>query len=150
MPDHRAIFEKYGRALNEARVDLLTEVLTEDYVEEYPQSGEVVRGRANVISIIENYPGRTSEMSLGDISTLNVKPADAYKTVAPTFTVVRIEGAGDTGVSTVRATYPDGSKWWIVGLYTLRVDRIASSRTFFAPDFPAPAWRARWVSKTLV
>jgi hypothetical protein len=145
MVDHRALLEKYGQALNEGRLDLLAEVLTEDYFEEYPQSGEVIRGRANVVSIIENYPGRTSDMSLGDISTLKVKPADGYKAVAPTYTLVRVEGAGDNGVSTVRATYPDGSHWWIVGLYTLRGGRIASSRTFFAPDFPAAEWRAKWV-----
>ena len=148
MVDHRAIIERYGKALSEARMDLLAEVLAEDYVEEYPQSGEVVRGRSNLISIIENYPGRTSDMSLGDISTLKVKPSDAFRAVAPTFAVVRVEGAGDNGVSTIRATYPDGSRWWIIGFYTLRGTWIVSTRTFFAPEFPAPEWRARWVERS--
>lgn len=145
--DHRALFEKYGRALNTGNPELLAEVLAPDYVEEYPQSGEVVRGLNKLVAIIQNYPGRQADSALGDISTLKVKSSDAYRAVAPTFAVVRVEGAGDTGVSTVRATYPDGSRWWIVGLYAVRDGRIASSRTFFAPDFPAPEWRAQWVER---
>lgn len=145
MPDHQALIEKFGRALNEASPQLFGELLAEDYVEEYPQSGEVIRGRHNMISIIENYPGRDGDMSLGRAETLSVKGFDAYRPVAPTFAVVRVEGAGDSGVATVRATYPDGSQWWIVSIYSLKGDRIARMRTFFAPDFPAPEWRAQWV-----
>lgn len=148
MTDHRAIIELYGKALSGRRFDLLAEVLAEDYVEEYPQSGETVRGRDNLIAIIRNYPGLDPDAPLGDVSTLSVKPSDAYKVVAPTFSVVRVQGAGDSGVSTLRATYPDGSRWWVVGLYTLRSGKIASSRTFFAPDFPAPAWRAQWAERS--
>ena len=147
MADHRAIIELYGKALSERRFDLLAEVLADDYVEEYPQSGEVVRGRDNLIAIIQNYPGRDPNAPLGDVATLSVKPSDGFKVVAPTFSVVRVQGAGDSGVSTLRATYPDGSRWWVVGLYTLRSGKIASNRTFFAPDFPAPAWRAQWVDR---
>ena len=29
----------------------------DDYVEEYPQSGERIRGKQNVRSVYENYPG---------------------------------------------------------------------------------------------
>ena len=149
MVDHRALIEKYGRALNTASPELLAGVLAADYVEEYPQSGEVVRGLNKLIAILQNYPGRQAASTLGDISTLIVKASDAYRAVGPTFAVVRVEGAGDAGVSTVRATYPDGSRWWIISLYTVRDGFIASSRTFFAPDFPAPEWRAQWVERPL-
>lgn len=100
-----------------------------------------------MVSIINNYPGRNADMSLGVAETLRVKGFDAYKPVAPTFAVVRVEGAGDAGVATVRATYPDGSNWWIVSIYDLKEGRIARMRTFFAPDFPAPEWRAQWVDR---
>lgn len=82
MTDHRTIFEKCGRALNDANLDLLSEVLADDYTEEYQQSGEVVRGRDNLIAIIWSYPGRMSEMSLGDSSTLKVNRR-TYEAVAP-------------------------------------------------------------------
>jgi hypothetical protein len=110
----------------------------------------LIRGRANILAIVENYPGRTPEMPLGHADTINVRGFDAFKIVAPTFVVVKVEGGGENGVSTVRATYPDGSTWWIVSIYTLRGGRIAYARTFFAPDFPAPEWRAQWVEKTPV
>jgi|EndMetStandDraft_2_1072991.scaffolds.fasta_scaffold43203_2 hypothetical protein len=148
MTDRNSLIEKFGRALNTGDFDLMAEVLVEDYVEEYPQSGEVIRGRANVLAMIENYPGRSSEQTLGQSESLTVKSFDAFKAVAPTFAVVRVEGAGDNGVATLRATYPDGSKWWIVNIFTLRGNRIAHSRTFFAPDFPAPDWRAKWAEQT--
>ena len=145
--DHAALIEKFGRALNAGRPELLADVLTDDYVEEYPQSGEIVRGLVNVVSIIENYPGRDANTGLGDLETLHVKRFDAFKPVGPTFAVVRVQGAGDSGVATLRATYPDGSVWWIVGLYTLRGGKIAHQRTFFAPAFPAPEWRSNWVER---
>jgi hypothetical protein len=147
MVDHQALIQKFGRALNEADAQLLGELMADDYVEEYPQSGEVIRGRHNILAILQNYPGRTSDMSLGMVDTLSVRGFDSYKPVAPTFALVRVEGAGDNGVSTVRATYPDGSHWWVVSIYRLRGGRIAHMRTFFAPDFPAPEWRAQWVEK---
>jgi hypothetical protein len=147
MADHAALVERFGRALNEGRAELLADVLAEDFVEEYPQSGEVIHGLHNVISIIQNYPGRKDATALGNVETLNAKGFDAFRPVGPTFAVVRVEGASDSGVSTIRATYPDGSRWWIVGLYTLRGGKIAHLRTFFAPDFPAPEWRAQWVER---
>ena len=70
MTDHRAIIELYGKALS---FDLLAELLAEDYLEEYPQSGETVRGRDNLIAIIQNYPGLDPDAPLGDVSTLSVK-----------------------------------------------------------------------------
>jgi hypothetical protein len=32
--------------------------------------------------------------------------------------------------------------WWALNLYVLREGRIVRSRSFFAPDFDAPDWRA--------
>src|SRR3569833_1692124 len=142
MADHRAIIEKYGRALSERRFDLLAEVLADDYVEEYPQSGEMVRGRDNVIAIIQNYPGRDPDAALGDVSTLSVKAGDAYRAVAPTFTVVRVEGAGDSGVSTIRATYPDRSQKKNKKLYTRGGGGRGAGRAGGAPGGPAPGGRA--------
>lgn len=35
-----------------------------------------------------------------------------------------------------------GSHWWAVNLFELGDGRISRMRTYFAPDFEAPAWRA--------
>ena len=39
--------------------------------------------------------------------------------MAPLFTLVRVQGGGNTGSSAVRVRYPDGSSWWWVHLYEL-------------------------------
>lgn len=73
--------------------------------------------------------------------------ADGVKVVAPTFSIVRIEGGGTTGSVAIKGMYPDKSVWWIIVLYTLRGERICRSSTFFAPEFPAPEWRAGHVER---
>ena len=46
MPiDHSAIQTRIMRALNEQNLDEWETLVTEDYTEEYPQSGEIIRGR---------------------------------------------------------------------------------------------------------
>ena len=68
--------------------------------------------------------------------------------MAPLFTLVRVQGGGNTGSSAVRVRYPDGSSWWWVHLYELREGRIARTTDFFAQDFDAPEWRRPWVERT--
>src|SRR5947199_2168967 len=46
--DHTAIITRLVRVLNERNYDLWETLVTEDYFEEYPQSGEVIRGPKNV------------------------------------------------------------------------------------------------------
>ena len=117
--------------------DRLGEAVHEDATFEYPQSGERFRGLANIRAQFENYPGRgpgTSQLAevIGD---------DTYA-LTPSYTVIHVEGSGQKGTAVIRIRYPDGSDWWAVNLYELRDGRIGRSRTYFAPDFEAPDWRA--------
>lgn len=81
-----------------------------------------------------------------DLSTVHARAGDEHRVIAPLFTVVRVQGRGDAGTTTLRARYPDGSWWWIV-VYELRDGRIACSTSFFAPEFEAPAWRAPFIER---
>ncbi len=76
---------------------------------------------------------------------MRAQASDEHRVIAPLFTVVRVQGRGDAGTTTLRARYPDGSVWWIVVIYELRDGRIARSTSFFAPEFEAPEWRAPFV-----
>ena len=38
-------------------IDAIDDLMHDDYVEEYPQSGERIRGKDNARTIYENYPG---------------------------------------------------------------------------------------------
>ena len=143
--DHRALARRFAEAMNNRDRNAFRALLTEDFATDWPQSKERIRGFDNFWATIENYPG-ASEAGLGnDIATLSSQPVDGLKLVAPSFVFVSVEGAGNSGTFTLRVRYPDGSYWWVITLYHLREGRIAQTTTFFAPEFPAPEWRAHWV-----
>ena len=54
--DPRNVLDRYIEALNAGDFAALAELLTEDCVVDYPQSGEVVRRRKNIRAIWESYP----------------------------------------------------------------------------------------------
>lgn len=132
------------KAMNERDYDAYEALLTEDFVGEYPQSGEVIHGQKNARAILERYPGELPKDAI-DMATVRVAATEARWRRTPTFTVVRAEGTGNVGVYALQSRYPDGSTWWIVNLYELRGDRLARSTTYFAPMFDAPEWRRPYV-----
>lgn len=138
--DLRAVFERVADLMNRQDWDGFSTVYTEDYVEEYPQSGEIIRGRANAVAVRQNYPGGFVNRAV-DTASARVAGSDAW-VMTPRFTVVRAEGSGNAGTVMWRVLYPDGSTWWIVALYELRDDRVARATMFFAPVFDPPEWRA--------
>jgi len=144
--DHRALLDRWVAAMNRRDYDAVEQTFTDDLVTEYPQSGEVIRGRHNFRAILENYPSGLSDDAI-DAATLRVAASDELRVVAPLFTVVRVEGAGNAGTYTLKTRYPDGSTWWTIGSYELRDGRVARATVFFAPAFEAPAWRAPFVER---
>jgi len=145
MPSSHEVFnERMARAMNERNFDEYETLLTEDYVGEYPQSGEVIRGPKNARAIVEQYPGMLPKGTI-DMKSARIAATDARWLRTPTFTVVRAEGTGNVGVSAMKSQYPDGSHWWVINFYELRDGRLARSTTFFAPTFEAPDWRKPYV-----
>lgn len=117
--------------------DRLPEAFHEDALLEYPQSGEVFRGVANIRAQFENYP----DLGPGSSELAEVIGEETFA-LTPSYTVIRVEGSGVKGTAVIRIRYPDGSYWWALNLFELRDALIRRSRTFFAPDFEAPDWRA--------
>lgn len=109
-----------------------------DAVLEYPQSGERFRGLINIRAQFENYP----DLEPGGSELHEVIGEHKAYALTPSYTVIGVEGSGERGTAIIRVRYPDGSLWWAVNVYDLRDGRIARSRTYFAPDFEAPEWRA--------
>ena len=145
MPTPHEIFNaRITKAMNERNYDEYETLLTEDYVGEYPQSGEVIHGPKNARAIIEQYPGSFSKDAV-DVTSARIAASDARWVRTPTFTFVRAEGSGNVGVSAWKSRYPDGSAWWVINFYELRDGRLARSTTFFAPTFEAPDWRKPFV-----
>lgn len=110
------------------------------WVLDYPQSGERIRGNANDRAIADHYPGGLPEVDPGRI----VGSEDRW-VVTPSFTVQRVAGSGDTWWVEGRASYPDGSTWYVATMYQLRGGRIFHEITYWAQPFDSPAWRSQWV-----
>jgi hypothetical protein len=121
----------------------LGEVLTDDHIQVMPQSGEVVRGIENMRAILDNYPRQDENSLLTE--PLEIIADEPRYVMSPTFNLVKVEGSGDHPIAILKSHYPDGSRWWVVVMITMRGDKIARSVTYFAPEFPPPEWRSSWV-----
>ena len=135
--NHREILGGFAEIMRTHDWDRLGDYLTEDIVWEYPQSGERFRGISNIRAQFENYPDLKPGTTLLEEVITNTTYA-----LTPTYTLVMVDGGGDRGTALKRVRYPDGSRWWAVNIYELRDGKVAHSRSFFAPEFEPPDWRA--------
>jgi hypothetical protein len=141
-PSNEEIVRSYVAAHRAHDYDTVGAMRGPDWTEEWPQSGERVRGDANDRAIMDNWPGGLPEA--GDIRVVGTE--DRY-VMTPAFTFERIIGNGDTWWADGTAVYPDGSAWFAVALIELRDARIHRETWYFAPPLEPPAWRSQWVER---
>ena len=104
--------------------ELIQEYATDDYVTEWPQSGERLSKEAS-IRLSEAYPQMSG--------------------TRPTFKYTRMLGGGDVFVVEGTIDYGDGVPVRYVGIGEVRDGRVARMTEYFANPFEAPAWRAGFV-----
>jgi hypothetical protein len=104
-------------AFNERRFAEFSTYVTDDLVESYPQSGEVLRGKVAERAMHDAFPD------------------------PPTFAIRRILRDGDLAVVEVDEHYSDGSTWKTAFILELRDGLIAGLTGYFGEPFPTPAWR---------
>jgi len=122
-----AAFEKVLQAGDfQGMQGLVQEYGTDDFIEEWPQSGERLTKQAS--------------MQLGE------KYAEMSGT-NPKFTYKRMLGGGDIFVVEGTIDYGDGIPVSYVGIGELRDGKVAKMTEYFANPFEAPAWRADFVEK---
>lgn len=130
MGDMMEMAAKYEEAAKSGDLrqigDLLKEYGTDDFVEEWPQSGERL-SKAASLQMAEKYP----EMS-------GTNPSFKYK---------RMLGGGDMFVVEGTIDYGDGVPVSYVAIGEMRGDKIAKVTEYFANPFEAPAWRADFVER---
>ena len=97
-------------------------IYREDAVLEYPQSGELTRGRRNIQGQRESQPNKKR------------------------FTIRRIIGSGDLWVTEFILMY-DNKPSYTVSIMEFSGDKVARETQYFADPFPAPAFRAKWVER---
>jgi SnoaL-like domain len=122
--DARQVAEAAWRALGAGDWEAASGYLHQDFVQEWPQSGERIVGRDNAIAINQNFPGGV-----------------------PTMRFRRILAVGELAVVEVELTYADGSRYLGVSVIELRDGKVVKETDYFAQPFQAPQWRAQWVER---
>ena len=130
MADTRAMAAAYEEALKAGdfeRMNQLTqEYAADDFVQEWPQSGERLTKEASM-RLGEKYEGLSG-----------TSPKFAYK---------RMLGGGDVFVVEGTVDYGDGIPVSYVGIGELRDGKVTKMTEYFANPFEAPAWRADFVER---
>ncbi|HEU4572765.1 MAG TPA: nuclear transport factor 2 family protein [Candidatus Limnocylindrales bacterium] len=106
--------------------DLIDEFATDDFVEEWPQSGERLT-RAASKEIAANYADRTG--------------------TNPRFRFRRMLGGGDMFVVEGTVDYGDGVPVSYVGIGEIRDGRVSRLTEYFASPFEPPEWRAEYAER---
>jgi len=121
--ENRDTLERYRQEFFERQdIDAIADLMHDDYVEEYPQSGEKIRGKDNVRTVYENYPGLPA---LIDYSyRLN----------------------GDLAAVEVSLEY-EGNRMNVCEIVDFEDGKIRRARAYFAEPFEAPEWRVQWVER---
>jgi hypothetical protein len=127
MDQMAAEFETAMRSGDFSQLGELTQKYgTDDFVQEWPQSGERLTKSA-AIRLGESY--------------------DELSGTSPKFTYKRMLGGGDVFVIEGTVDYGDGVPVSYVGIGELRDGKVAKITEYFANPFEAPAWRADFVEK---
>ncbi len=116
----RALLDRHWAASDSGDADAEHDIYADDVVVEYPQSGEVIRGRSSIQALRTRHPA------------------------VRTFTVRRIVGAGDVWVTEYLLTY-DGRPTNTVSIMEFSEGRVVRETQYFADPFDPPAWRSQWV-----
>jgi ketosteroid isomerase-like protein len=144
QPSNREIVEEFVRAIEAKDIDALLALLADDFVDEMPQSGERTRGRENYRRIFESYPGGVGTT---DSEGRRIIGSEDRWVMTPTYSVLRIEGSGDTYMYVGTIRYADGSVGQLIAIAQLRDGKLARTTSWYAAPFEAPEWRAPFVER---
>ena len=120
----RQLIERYWPTMNGNDFGAVGELLHDDFVLDYPQSGERVRGREHNTLINERYPS-PGPWSLS-VERLLVSDAEAVSDV-------RVRGAEFDGR--------------VISFFEIRAGRIWCMTEYWPEPFAAPIWRTAWVER---
>jgi len=140
-PGNREVINRFYKALNARHFDDIDELVDPDVVQEWPLSGERIRGLKNFRAVLENYP------ELPQVETRRVAGAEDMWVLTPGWTPLRITGSGDVYTVESRIAYPTGEVWSGVSVIEFRNGKASKLTEYFAEPFPAAEWRLPWVER---
>jgi len=122
--DNKQIIEYFWATMATNDFYAASELLHDDYILEWHQSGERIRGRDNFATINTDYPAEGKW----------------------TFQINQIVAEGDVVVSDVSVS--DGKRHdRVITFSTIRDGKIWKQIEFWPDPFEAPEWRAQWVER---
>jgi ketosteroid isomerase-like protein len=120
--DNKQILENFWVTMETNDFYATAQLLHDDYILEWPQSGERIRGRDNFAAINTAYPAEGKWH----------------------FTLNQIVAEGDLVVTDVTVT--DGKRIdRVITFSTIRDGKIWKQIEFWPEPFESPAWRKQWV-----
>ncbi len=130
MGDNSMVIERYRAVAESGDVSAIAafidEFAADDFVQEWPQSGERMR-REGSKQVAEQYEASTG--------------------TSPTMQVRDVRSAGDLTVIEGTIDYGDGVPVSYVGIAEFRDGKIRRATEYFANPFDPPAWRAPFVER---
>ena len=111
-----AHFEAIGRDEVEASA-----IYADDAVLDYVQSGERIRGKANITASRQAYPGRPAA-----------------------FEVIRVIGSGDVWVAELILRFDGADPHLVAAVLELRDGQVVREGLYLAEPWEPPAYRAQW------
>jgi hypothetical protein len=118
--DVRAALQRHWAASDANDFAAEHQIYRADAVLEYPQSGERIRGRANI------------------------EAARAAQPNTKRFTVRRVLGGGDLFISELVMTY-DGHPFYVVSIMEFEAGEVVRETQYFGETFEPGPSRAQWV-----
>ena len=147
MPDAvRAMLERWVEAMDTGDWDAIGAMVHPDFVEEMPQTRERTRGWDNMRAILQGFPDSRGGPPAEAEDITVVEPAQQWA-MSPSFTLVQVQGDFDRYTVTMRAHYPDDTYWHGIFLVRLRDGKLWRITSYYAPEMPAPEWRAPFVER---
>lgn len=123
--DNESVIERLIQCINDRNVEVMDELFLDDAVMDWPQSGERVVGAENRRGIYQSFPQ------------------------LPTIMPRRMVSDGDLVVAEATLDYGGGSAYKTVFIFEFKDGKIAKETAYWSEAFEAPAWRSKWVEKTV-
>ncbi len=121
--ENRQTVERLYSSISNKDWNSMREFFHEDFVQEWPQSGERIRGVDDSLSINQSYP---------DFPNIDVR---------------RLVSGGDLVAAEVTLNYPQAGTYHGVSIFEFRDGKVVKETDYFAQPFEAPEWRSKWVEK---
>ena len=119
--ENRDSIDRYFRAFEQRDLDAIADLMHDDYVEEFPQSGERISSKQDARNVLEHFPGGLPSL------------------VDHSYVV-----SGDLGVMKMTLDY-GGNRVYACEVIDFQAGKIKRVRAYFGEPFEAPEWRAQWV-----